>query len=38
MLSKKIITKDSPAPLYNESGVLVMSIYDFLLDPNSIYI
>ena len=32
---KIIITKDSAAPLYNESGVLVMSIYDFLLDPNS---
>ncbi len=33
---KIIITKDSAAPLYNESGVLVMSIYDFLLDPNSL--
>lgn len=32
---KIIVTKDSPAPLYNDSGVLVMSIYDFLLDPNS---
>jgi len=32
---KIIVTKDNAAPLYNESGVLVMSIYDFLLDPNS---
>lgn len=33
---KIIVTKDSPAPLYSESGVLVMSICDFLLDPNSL--
>ena len=32
---KIIITKDAIAPLYNESGVLVMSVYDFLLNPNS---
>lgn len=32
---KIIITKDSAAPLYNESGVLIMSIYDFLLDLES---
>lgn len=32
---KIIITKDSLAPLYNENGILIMSIYDFLLNPNS---
>jgi len=32
---KIIITKDAVAPLYNEEGILVMSIYDFLLNPNS---
>ena len=31
-----IITKDTPAPYYNESGVLIMSIYDFLLNENSL--
>ncbi len=33
---KIIITKDTPAPHYNDSGVLVMSVYDFLLNPNSL--
>ncbi len=31
-----IITKDTPAPYYNESGVLIMSVYDFLLNQNSL--
>ena len=31
-----IITKDAPAPHYNEDGVLIMSVYDFLLDENSL--
>ena len=31
-----IITKDSPAPYYNENGVLIMSVYDFLLNENSL--
>ncbi|MGM9640504.1 MAG: ATP-binding protein [Faecousia sp.] len=31
-----IITKDTPAPHYNEDGVLIMSVYDFLLDENSL--
>ncbi len=35
---KIIITKDVPAPYYNEDGILVMSIYDFLLDENSLLI
>ncbi len=35
---KIIITKDAMAPLYNENGILVMSIFDFLLNPDSLYI
>lgn len=31
-----IITKDTPAPYYNEQGVLIMSVYDFLLNENSL--
>ena len=31
-----IITKDTPATHYNESGVLIMSVYDFLLNENSL--
>ena len=33
---KIIITKDAPAPYYNESGVLIMSIFDFMLNPDSL--
>lgn len=33
---RMIITKDTPAPYYNESGVLIMSVYDFLLHENSL--
>lgn len=33
---KIIIVKDAPAPWYTEDGVLVMSIYDFLLDKDSL--
>lgn len=33
---KIIIVKDAPAPWYTEDGVLVMSVYDFLLDENSL--
>ncbi len=33
---KIMITKDALAPLYNEKGVLVMSVYDFLLNPESL--
>ena len=35
---KIIITKDAVAPLYNDEGILVMSIYDFLLNPDSMEI
>lgn len=31
-----IITKYTPAPYYNESGVLIMNVYDFLLNENSL--
>ncbi len=33
---KIIITKDAPAPYYNDDGVLVMGIYDFLLNEDSL--
>ena len=35
---KIIITKEAVAPLYNEEGILIMSIYDFLLNPESMEI
>lgn len=31
-----IVTKDTPTPYYNEQGVLIIGIYDFLLNPNSL--
>ena len=33
---KIIITKDALAPLYNEKGILIMNIFDFLLNTNSL--
>lgn len=33
---KIIITRDAPAPYYNDSGVLVMNIFDFMLNPSSL--
>ena len=33
---RMIITKDSLAPYYNDSGVLIMNVYDFLLNPDSL--
>lgn len=33
---KIVITSDTPRPLYNEAGILIMNIYDFLLLPNSL--
>ena len=35
---KIIITKDAVAPLYNDEDILVMSVYDFLLNPDSMEI
>lgn len=31
---KIIVTKDTPAPWHTENGVLVISVYDFLLNPD----
>lgn len=33
---KIIITKDGLEPHYNEKGILMMNVYDFLLDPDSL--
>lgn len=35
---KIIITRDAVAPLYNEDGILMMNVYDFLLNPDSLEI
>ena len=32
---KIIITRDALAPLYNDEGVLVMNVFDFLLNQDS---
>lgn len=33
---KIIVTKDGPAPYYNDDGILTMNVFDFLLDPDSL--
>ncbi len=33
---KIIVVKDAPAPWYTEDGILVISIYDFLLNADSL--
>lgn len=33
---KIVITSHTPAPMYDSNGILTMSIYDFLLNPNSL--
>ena len=33
---KIIVTKDGMGPHYNENGILVMNVYDFLLNPDSL--
>lgn len=33
---KIIVVKDTPAPWYTEDGILVISVYDFLLDADSL--
>lgn len=35
---KIIIVKETPSPWYSEEGTLVMSVFDFLLDQNSLQI
>ena len=31
-----IVTKDGPMPHYNHEGILMLNVYDFLLDPGSL--
>ena len=33
---KAVIVKEPPSPWYTEEGVLIMSVYDFLLDRKSL--
>ena len=33
---KIVITSHAPVPLYDDNGILTMSIYDFLLNPDSL--
>ena len=33
---KVIVTKDGLAPHYNEEGILMMNVFDFLLNPASL--
>ena len=33
---KIVITSHTPAPWYDEHGILTISIYDFLLNPESL--
>ena len=33
---KIIVVKDAPAPWYTDDGILVMSIFDFLMNPDSL--
>ena len=35
---KMVITSDTPKPFYNEDGILMMNVYDFLLNANSLEI
>lgn len=33
---KIVITSNTPRPFYTEDGILMMSVYDFLLNPDSL--
>ncbi|MCH4191580.1 MAG: ATP-binding protein [Butyrivibrio sp.] len=33
---KIVITSNTPKPFYNEDGILIMNVYDFLLNPESL--
>ncbi len=33
---KIVITSNTPKPFYNEDGILMMNVFDFLLNPNSL--
>lgn len=32
---KIVITSDTPKPFYSDEGILMMNVYDFLLNPDS---
>ena len=33
---KIVVTSDTPKPIYNENGILIMNVFDFLLNANSL--
>ena len=33
---KIVITSDTPKPFYSDEGILMMNVYDFLLNPDSL--
>lgn len=33
---KIVITSDTPKPFYNEQGILIMNVYEFLLNADSL--
>ena len=33
---KIVITSDTPKPFYNDDGILMMNVYDFLLNSDSL--
>ena len=33
---KIVITSDTPKPFYSEEGILMMNVYDFLLNSDSL--
>ena len=33
---KIVITSDTPKPFYNEQGILMMNVYEFLLNADSL--
>ena len=35
-IPKPIVVKDTPAPRYTDDGILVISVYDFLLNADSL--
>lgn len=33
---KIVISSDTPKPFYNDQGILIMNVYEFLLNTNSL--
>ena len=33
---KIVVTSDTPKPIYNENGILIINVFDFLLNANSL--